>query len=56
MTASPIQHIKDKFFKGERLSYEDGVTLYSSNDLFALADMANHTRNQKFYQPDFAAP
>jgi len=47
MTASSIQHIKEKFFKGERLSYEDGVALYASNDLFAIADMANHIRRQK---------
>src|SRR5260370_31930015 len=38
--------IRDKVEAGERLSYEDGVTLYRSNDLLALGYLANIPRER----------
>ncbi len=47
-TDRAIGPIADKVFNGERLSRDDGITLFESNDLLsigALADWANRTRN-----------
>ncbi|MBI2956688.1 MAG: aminofutalosine synthase MqnE [Acidobacteria bacterium] len=39
--------IAAKVLAGERLSYEDGIALYRTNDLLALGWLANHVREQK---------
>ena len=39
--------ILEKVTAGERLSFEDGVTLYESNDLLAIGYMANMVRERK---------
>src|SRR2546423_3807372 len=41
-----INGISDKVYRGERLSLEDGVELFRSNDIFTLARLANHTRER----------
>jgi aminodeoxyfutalosine synthase len=38
--------IADKVLAGERLSFEEGVDLYRSNDLLALGYLANHLREK----------
>jgi aminodeoxyfutalosine synthase len=53
MTQSPriedrnISPIAEKVLAGERLSFEDGVALYRSNDLLALGFLANHVREKR---------
>lgn len=42
-----LKAIRDKVHAGQRLSFEDGMTLESSSDLFALGEMANFVREQK---------
>ncbi|HBK54156.1 MAG TPA: aminofutalosine synthase MqnE, partial [Syntrophomonas wolfei] len=39
-----LEEIKNKVNAGERLSREDGIYLYQSNDLLAIGEMA---RNKK---------
>src|SRR5262245_61233833 len=39
--------IRDKVEAGERLSFDDGVFLYESDDLFALGELANLVRERK---------
>jgi aminodeoxyfutalosine synthase len=49
--ASVLRTIRDKVEAGERLSFEDGLALEASTDLFALGQMANLVRerlNQNF--------
>jgi aminodeoxyfutalosine synthase len=43
-----LQPIADKVLAGERLSLDDGVTLYNSSDLLAIGYLANHVR-EKLY-------
>ena len=38
--------ITDKVYGNQRLTFEDGVTLFRSNDLLALGRLANHTRER----------
>src|SRR5437773_11793881 len=38
--------IEEKVQRGERLSFEEGVELYGSNDIVALGRLANHTRER----------
>src|SRR5438874_9787760 len=38
--------ITEKVHRGERLSFEEGVELYRSNDLLTLGRLANHTRER----------
>jgi aminodeoxyfutalosine synthase len=38
--------IREKVDAGERLSFDDGLTLEASNDLFALGSMANQVRER----------
>src|SRR5438876_11317480 len=38
--------IAEKVFRGERLSFDEGVELYRSNDIVALGRLANHTRER----------
>lgn len=44
--------IREKVEAGQRLSFDDGVALYASNDLFALGEMANLVRER--YNGNFA--
>ncbi len=39
--------IRDKVYAGERLSFDDGVFLDRSADLFTLGELANHVREKK---------
>jgi len=41
-----LDTISEKVLRNERLSYEDGVALFHSNDIVALGRMANHTRER----------
>src|ERR1700726_393380 len=42
-----LQSIRDKVGAGERLSTDDGLTLYQSSDLLAIGYMANLVRERK---------
>lgn len=42
-----LRTIHDKIYHGKRLSFEDGVTLYKSNDLIGVGRLADHVRRQK---------
>ena len=42
-----LKIITDKVLAGERLSFEDGVQLYKSNNLILLGKLASHVRRQK---------
>ena len=48
----PLGPIRDKVEAGQRLSFEDGLALEASNDLFALGSMANLVRER--YNGNFA--
>ena len=53
-----LQDIHDKLEAGERLSFEDGVRLYQSNDLPTLGMLAQEVRhringNKVFYSVNF---
>src|SRR5690349_7395657 len=41
------KELEDKVLGGERLSYDDGVALYASDELAWLGDLAHHVRTQK---------
>lgn len=41
-----LQPVADKVFAGERLDFDDGVTLYNSSDLLAIGYLANHVREK----------
>src|SRR5271170_7696108 len=41
-----LDTISEKVLRNERLSYEDGVALFRSNDIVALGRMANCTRER----------
>ncbi|MBZ5514756.1 MAG: aminofutalosine synthase MqnE [Acidobacteriia bacterium] len=43
---SALQPIARKVVAGERLSFDEGVALYRSNDLLALGWLANHVREK----------
>ena len=42
-----LKPIAQKVFASERLSFEDGVALYDSNDLLAIGHLANHVREKR---------
>lgn len=42
-----LADIRDKVFAGERLTFDDGLALEASNDLFTLGELANHVREAK---------
>jgi aminodeoxyfutalosine synthase len=44
--ASRVKAIREKVEAGQRISFEDGVALEESNDLFALGEMANLVRER----------
>lgn len=41
-----LRQIRDKVEAGERLSFADGLALYSSNDLFTIGELANRVRER----------
>jgi len=43
---SKLDPIAEKVWAGERLSFNEGVTLYESRDLLALGYLANHVREK----------
>jgi aminodeoxyfutalosine synthase len=43
---SSLQPIAEKVLAGERLSFEDGVALYQSNDLLGIGYLANRVREK----------
>ncbi|MFI6985693.1 aminofutalosine synthase MqnE [Embleya sp. NPDC050154] len=47
MDAGLRKEIEDKVFAGERLSREDGIALYASDDLAWLGGLAHHVRTVK---------
>jgi aminodeoxyfutalosine synthase len=47
MDAGLKRELESKVHAGERLSYEDGVALYESDDLAWLGDLAHHVRTKK---------
>ena len=42
-----LEGVRAKVLAGQRLSFEDGVTLYKSHDLLALGHLANHVRESR---------
>jgi aminodeoxyfutalosine synthase len=44
--AARLQAIRDRVASGQRLSFDDGLALEESNDLFALGEMANLLRER----------
>src|SRR5215218_4014167 len=44
--ASRLEAIREKVEAGQRLSFDDGIALEESNDLFALGMMANLVRER----------
>ncbi len=42
-----IDHIKEKVHAGQRLTRQDGISLFRSHDLLALGRMAGHVAQQK---------
>jgi aminodeoxyfutalosine synthase len=47
ITDPQIEPIARKVLAGERLSSDDGLTLYQSNDLLAMGWLANHVREKR---------
>ena len=47
MIDSNLQRVYDKVLAGERLNFEDGLTLFRSNDLLTIGEMAHYVRLQK---------
>lgn len=45
--ATNLESIKAKVHAGERLSYDDGVALLKSRDIWALGELADHVRRAK---------
>jgi aminodeoxyfutalosine synthase len=46
-TTAAMKDIRDKVFSGERLSFDDGMTLERHADLFELGELANFVREKK---------
>jgi len=42
-----LREIADKVEDGERLTFDEGLALYATNDLNALGKLADHVRRQK---------
>src|SRR6202011_3027828 len=47
ITDQRLKPIADKVLAGERLTVEDGITLYRSPDLLAVGWLANHVRENR---------
>ncbi len=45
--ATSLSDIEKKVLSGERLSFDDGVRLFRTDDLFTLGRLANHVREKK---------
>src|SRR5262245_8635812 len=45
-TMSNVSRIAEKVYRGERISFGDGVELYHSNDIVAVGRLANHLRER----------
>ncbi len=43
---NPLKPIADKVHAGQRLTHEDGLTLYASNDIHTLGELANTVRER----------
>ena len=41
-----LEPIAEKVLAGERLSFDDGVTLYGTGDVLAVGWLANHVRER----------
>ncbi len=46
MSTTSLDAIREKVEAGQRLSFDDGVLLYESNDLFTLGELANQVRER----------
>ncbi|MDZ4063702.1 MAG: aminofutalosine synthase MqnE [Coriobacteriia bacterium] len=46
LTDSALEPIAARVAAGERLTREDGIALYASNDLIGIAQLANHARQR----------
>jgi len=46
-TDPALAPIRDKVLAGTRLTFDDGLALEASTDLFTLGELANHVREQK---------
>ena len=44
---SRIRDIREKVASGQRLSFEDGIDLAESDDLFTIGELANMVREKK---------
>jgi aminodeoxyfutalosine synthase len=42
-----LEGVRDKVLQGRRLSFEDGLALYRTDDLLALGWLANHVREKR---------
>src|SRR5262245_59018496 len=42
-----LEPIREKVLAGKRLSFDDGVALYKTNDLLGLGRLANHVREAR---------
>jgi aminodeoxyfutalosine synthase len=47
ITDAKLKPVAEKVLAGERLPFEDGVTLYKSPDLLAVGWLANHVREKR---------
>lgn len=47
LARSELADIAAKVYAGERLSYDDGLRLYATNDLLALGRLADHVNRQR---------
>jgi len=47
LTDQRLRPIADRVLAGQRLSFDDGITLYRSPDLLAVGWLANHVREKK---------
>ena len=41
-----VAEIREKDYAGERLSFEDGLKLFESNDVVEMGRLANHVREK----------
>src|SRR4051812_311837 len=46
MDMSRLTSIADKVYSNQRISFEDGVELFRSNDIVAIGRLANYTRER----------
>ena len=46
-TGHPLADVAEKVYRGERISREDAIKLYNSDDLQAIGSLAEYARRQK---------